>query len=264
MSPPPRPTPPLSSAPCDSPALAAVIATHERLCREETCAPQDLALLEAAVASLESCAAALGVRATAAGAARRWVFPVSRTRPEQSMGGPDGHGYLLNRRATCYASPRAGHPAHDLFVRDRRQSGRDREGNAFEALAVEPGVVLAVKAGWTPESEGAGGNYALVYLPARRWVAYYAHLESVAVRPGELLAAGAAIGVIGRTGKNAWQRRSPTHLHFAVWDAAQGFRPRDPYALLRAAAVLPGPVESAMGDTERGGRARGDEREARR
>ena len=238
-------------SPCESPLLAAALAAHERLCQAEACAPEDLAVLDAAIAFLKSCAARQAPAALHAASARpsptsranasRWIFPVSRMRPQDSMGGPDGKGYLKNRRVKCYASARAGHPAHDLFVRDRRQSGRDRQGRPFEALAVEEGYVLAVKQGWTPESEGGGGNYVLLYLPAKNWVAYYAHLESVAVRAGDRLAAGALIGVIGRSGRNAWQSRSPTHLHFAIWNPSDAWMPLDPYALLRSAITLAEP-----------------------
>ncbi len=237
--------------PCRSPLLEAALAAHERLCRAEACTPEDLAVLDAAVAELRACAArqipkvppaaAAALPADKRAPAQRWIFPVSRMRPRDSMGGPDGKGYLKNRRVRCYASARAGHPAHDLFIHDRRQSGRDRQGRPFEALAVEEGYVLAAKGGWTAQGEGGGGNYVLLYLPARNWVAYYAHLESVAVRAGDRLEEGQAIGVIGRSGRNAWQSRSPTHLHFAIWNPADAWMPLDPYALLRAAIALSEP-----------------------
>lgn len=251
LQPTPTPTPTTAAPPCASPLLEAALAAHERLCQAEECAPEDLSALDAAIAFLRSCAARQGRgedgRAAAppspgdSAGASRWIFPVSRMRPRDSMGGPDGRGYLKNRRVRCYASARAGHPAHDLFVRDRRQSGRDSQGRPFEALAVERGYVLAVKQGWTPQSAGAGGNYVLLYLPDRNWVAYYAHLESVAVRAGDRLEAGAVIGVIGRSGRNAWRSRSPTHLHFAIWNPADAWMPLDPYALLRGASTLDGP-----------------------
>ncbi|MDR0966424.1 MAG: M23 family metallopeptidase [Myxococcales bacterium] len=225
---------------CASPLLDEARAAHERLCQEETCAPEDLAVLDAAVAALRACALRrqeLSEVPPLPAAAARWIFPVSRMRPQDSMGGPDGKGYLKNRRVTCYASARTGHPAHDLFVRDRRQSGRDREGRAFEALAVEAGYVLATREGWTPENGGAGGNYVLLYLPARNWVAYYAHLDTVAVRAGDRVEAGAVLGKIGRSGRNAWASRSPTHLHFAIWEPGRNWMPIDPYAMLRRASV---------------------------
>ena len=229
---------------------------HERLCQAGTCGADDLKILDEAAAFLASChaqrqeAAAQQVetqdRAVPKGGRRarqakakpkRWIFPVAGMKPELSMGGPEGRGYLKNRRVTCYASERAGHPAHDLFIHDVRQSTLGADGYPFEALSVEPGIVLAARSGWTPEDPGRGGNYVLVYLPLRRWVAYYAHLDRLAVAPGDVLEAGAPLGTVGRTGVNAWQKRSPTHLPFAVWDTAHGWKPVDPYELLRGARV---------------------------
>ena len=143
---------PKPSLPCASPLLDAVLAAHERLCHAGTCVPEDLAVLDAAVDFLKTCAAqqsaapavdtadptpssqpSQSTRPMTRAPLPRWIFPVSRMRPVDSMGGPDGKGYLKNRRVKCYATARAGHPAHDLFVRDRRQSGRDRR------VSVRPG-----------------------------------------------------------------------------------------------------------------------------
>lgn len=247
---------PKPSLPCASPLLDAVLAAHERLCHAGTCVPEDLAVLDAAVDFLKTCAArqsaapavdtadptpslqpSQSTRPMTRAPLPRWIFPVSRMRPVDSMGGPDGKGYLKNRRVKCYATARAGHPAHDLFVRDRRQSGRDRQGRAFEALAVEAGYVMSVKRGWT-EDGGAGGNYLLLYLPARNWVAYYAHMASISVEVGQRVEAGESLGVIGRSGRNAKQSRSPTHLHFAIWNPENNWMPLDPYSLLRNAKTI--------------------------
>ena len=236
---------PPTSRPCASPLLDAVLAAHERLCQAGTCVPEDLAVLDAAVDFLKTCAARQSAapaastspqppQTTQRARAPRWIFPVSRMRPVDSMGGPDGKGFLKNRRVKCYATARAGHPAHDLFIRDRRQSGRDRQGRAFEALAVEAGYVMSVKRGWTKEG-GAGGNYLLLYLPARNWVAYYAHMESISVEVGQRVEAGESLGTIGRSGTNATKSRSPTHLHFAIWNPQNNWMPLDPYSLLRNA-----------------------------
>ncbi|MBI5542260.1 MAG: M23 family peptidase, partial [Deltaproteobacteria bacterium] len=56
-------------------------------------------------------------------------------------------------------------------------------------------------------------------------------------RAGERLAAGQPVGTIGRTGKNAYPRRSQTHLHFGLWDAAT-FKPVNSYPLLRTATTV--------------------------
>jgi len=89
----------------------------------------------------------------------------------------------------------------------------DATGEVYLALAMRPGVVLSVLSDWQPGSDLAYGNHVWLYNPAQDVVIYYAHLKEVLVRPGEFVAAGAPVGAIGRTGKNAIERRSPTHVH---------------------------------------------------
>jgi hypothetical protein len=42
---------------------------------------------------------------------------------------------------------------------------------------------------------------------------YYAHLRSLHVELGDIVSPGQAIATVGRSGRNAAQPRSPTHLH---------------------------------------------------
>ncbi|HCF58604.1 MAG TPA: hypothetical protein DFS52_11515 [Myxococcales bacterium] len=214
-------------AACDLQALQAAAEADWRLREKEWCDPEELALLSAGVAALDACAGNVKP-------AERWVFPVARSEPSKSIGGTNGSGYQRARHLPCFATKYPGHPAHDLFVGDVHPTGRDRDGKPFEALAVEDGLVLVARDGWQPGDPAKGGNYVLLYLPARRWIAYYAHLESVAVKAGERIAAGQVLGIVGRTGKNAEPRRSPTHLHLGLWDA-EHFRPINSYPLLQAA-----------------------------
>lgn len=231
--PPPDAIEPRAAAACDLQALQAAADADWRLREKEWCDPEELALLAAGVAALDACAGEVKP-------AERWVFPVARSEPSKSIGGTNGSGYQRARHLPCYATKYPGHPAHDLFVRDVHPTGRDRDGKPFEALAVEDGLVLVARGGWRPGDEAKGGNYVLLYLPARRWIAYYAHLDSVAVKAGDKVAAGQILGTVGRTGKNAAPRRSPTHLHLGVWDAER-FRPLNSYPLLRVArTVTPG------------------------
>ncbi|MGI5862372.1 MAG: M23 family metallopeptidase [Myxococcales bacterium] len=224
---------PPAAAACDLRALQAAADADWRLREKEWCDPEELALLAAGVAALDACAGEVK-------SAERWVFPVARSEPSKSIGGTNGSGYQRARHLPCYATKYPGHPAHDLFVRDVHPTGRDRDGKPFEALAVEDGLVLVARDGWQPGDEAKGGNYVLLYLPARRWIAYYAHLESVAVKAGDRVAAGQVLGIVGRTGKNAAPRRSPTHLHFGLWDA-EHFQPVNSYSLLSVArTVVPG------------------------
>ena len=216
---------------CPDPAVLSEAAEADlRLRQDGTCLAEDLEKLTAAVRALEACAGKVKP-------AKQWVFPVANVTPGEAIGGEGGSGFVRNPGIRCYATPTAGHPAHDLFVDDPHQKSRDKAGDSFPALAVEEAWVLVARDGWQPGDAGRGGNYLMLYLPARKQITYYAHLETVLVKPGERLEAGQVVGTIGRTGKNALPARSQTHLHFGLWDAAS-FRPVNSYPLLRAARTL--------------------------
>lgn len=201
------------------------------------CLPDELAKLTAAVKMFDECSGK-------AKPAPRWVFPLANIPPELAIGGNGGSGFVRNPGIKCFVTPGAGHPAHDLFVDDRRQISRDAQGNPFPTLAIEDGWVMVARDGWKPEDRSRGGNYVMLYLPGRRSVAYYAHLDEIFVKPGDRVVAGQLLGTIGRTGKNAVPRRSQTHLHFGLWEA-KTFRPYDSFALLRAARTLSAKVPTS-------------------
>jgi hypothetical protein len=217
--------------PVDPALLQAVDQADLRMRVEGFCSAADVALMVQAAETLEALSPGWVP-------AQRWVFPVPRVKPGASLGGRQGSGYVANRPRDCYATPHPGHPAHDLFVDDPRQVSRDARGQPWDVRAVEAGWVLVARDGWQPGDALKGGNYVLLYLPGRRRIAYYAHLERTLVRPGELVAAGQPLGLLGRTGLNAYRRRSPTHLHFALWDA-RTLTPDNPYRLLRDAWPAP-------------------------
>ena len=59
---------------------------------------------------------------------------------------------------------------------------------------------------------------------------YYAHLDRVFVRVGQIVSKGEPLGTVGRTGVNAYPKRSPTHLHFVVHQSVSGYpKPFNPY-----------------------------------
>jgi hypothetical protein len=208
--------------PAASTVLEDAAAADLRLRVDGTCAEEDLAVYRRAVAWADG----LGP----AGKPGRWAFPI-RGFGADAIGGTKGEGYLARFPRQCFARTEPGHPAHDIFVPDPDQDCRDEKGRPFHAVAVEDGVVLVAHLGWKPGDTGKGGNYVVLYLPSRRKVAYYAHLESIAVKAGDRVKRGETLGVIGRTGWNAYPKRSPTHLHFALWDA-KSFAPDNPYGLL--------------------------------
>lgn len=204
--------------------MPAAAEADRRLRTSGTCDKADLEVLASAVRALAECAGPLKPG--------RWVFPVAGVGLE-SIGG-QGKGFVRSAHLPCYATAYPGHPAHDIFVDDPHHRSRGRQGQEIQARAVEEGMVLVARGGWTPDDPGRGGNYVMLLLPARRLIAYYAHLETIFVRPGERVRGGQPIGTVGRTGKNAWPARSPTHLHFGLWDAAT-FVPTNSIALLQAA-----------------------------
>jgi murein DD-endopeptidase MepM/ murein hydrolase activator NlpD len=223
-----------AGTPCVDPSvLTAAAEADARLREKNDCNAEDLAKLAAAVTMFDAC---LGEEKPKPAA--RWIFPVANVTPASAIGGSDGSGFVKNPNIHCYVTSWAGHPAHDLFVDDPHQTSRDAKGAPFPALAVESAYVLVSRDGWKQTDQTRGGNYAMLYLPARHQIAYYAHLETLEVKAGERLEAGALVGTIGRTGKNASPARSQTHLHFGLWDAAT-FRPVNSYPLLRAAKMLP-------------------------
>lgn len=210
---------------CDVEALAAAAQADTFLRTASRCDQAALMKLAAGVRALDGCA---GGPVAPAG---RWIFPVAGVKALRSIGGVRGNGYQRARRIECYASAHPGHPAHDLFVHDPSHTSRDRQGNPYLVRAVEEGFVLVAHVGWTPGTEGKGGNYVMLYLPASKQIAYYAHLETVQVVAGQRVRPGETLGTVGRTGTNAWRPRSPTHLHFGLWNAAT-FLPVDSYPWL--------------------------------
>lgn len=215
-----------------SPELAATLhraaEADLRLRETSSCDETDLRLVRDALDALNA------LESAAPPSPSRWRFPVERVTPKTSIGGRNGSGYVLPRRLRCYAGLQHGHPAHDLFVPDLDQDARDAEGRPWLVRAVEDSVVIVAHTGWEPSNPLKGGNFALLYMPARRQLAYYAHLETLTAAVGDRVPRGAPIGTLGRTGRNAWLRRSPTHLHFSLLDA-KTLRYVDPYRELAAA-----------------------------
>jgi hypothetical protein len=172
-----------------------------------------------------------------------WVFPL-RGHTARSIGGR-GAGY---RGAASYdffsGNSHGGHPAHDAFIRDRNFDDLDdKTSNPVDVLSVSAGIVVSVTASWSPDSMDAKGRQSIrsgicvwVYDPVSDGLFYYAHLRRAACTVGQTVRPGDRLGEVGRTGKNAYPHRSPTHLHFMVLSFRDGLpSPRDIYPeLLRA------------------------------
>jgi peptidoglycan LD-endopeptidase LytH len=116
-----------------------------------------------------------------------------------------------------------GHPAYDLFIRDKNfDSLDDKTGKPVFIIAPADLLILSTEDSWTPDSPIRGGRYIWALDPLHDRMLYFAHLHSIVVHAGDYIAAGTMIGTVGRTGKNAVPKRSPTHLHMMVLTVQNG------------------------------------------
>lgn len=153
------------------------------------------------------------------------VFPLEGYN-YKAMGGSKGNGYIASGYDFFAGNKHGGHPAHDIFIYDKNQDGLDdRTGKPVNVRSYGFGVVVATETNWKPGSEQRGGNYVWIYFPIERTLCYYAHNNKVLVQPGQIVDPGTVIATVGRTGKNAAQKRSPTHLHFMVLKLDKDFYP---------------------------------------
>lgn len=141
-------------------------------------------------------------------------FPVKGC-GKDCVGGSNGSGYQPAGYDFYDGNRHRGHPAHDLFIHDREQSGLDdATGKPAEVVAFADGVVTGVNTAWEYPSAIRGGIYIWIFNAESNRFYYYAHLAKALVKSGQVVKSGDTIGLLGRTGKNAWAKRSPTHLHF--------------------------------------------------
>ncbi|HUL37472.1 MAG TPA: M23 family metallopeptidase [Thermodesulfobacteriota bacterium] len=163
-------------------------------------------------------------------------FPLKGYGPS-SIGGKEGNGYQIFGYDFFDGDQHKGHPGHDIFVRDRNQDCiDDRTGKPVEVVAAAPGIIVSINANWNPSSTIRGGNYIWIFEPARSRYYYYAHLGKVLIKLGQMVSDGETLGLVGRTGLNAYPKRSPTHLHFTVHESKGGHpRPIDPFKELMQA-----------------------------
>lgn len=172
-------------------------------------------------------------------AAAEWVFPLEGY-DVRAVAKGRRHGFVAGGYDFYSGNRHGGHPALDIFIHDRRQTGRDdRSGRPVRVLSMTGGVVVAVEQEWDSASRLRGGRYIWVYDPGNRLLVYYAHNDELLVGLGELVRPGDAIATVGRSGYNAAKRRSLTHLHLSVL-AVNGtvLTPVNYYAHLRRARVM--------------------------
>lgn len=166
-------------------------------------------------------------------------FPVKGYGPD-SIGGVRGSGFKPKEYDFYDGNKHGGHPAHDIFIKDENQDTLDDDtGKPVQVVAYASGVVLAINTEWEYPSDIRSGKYIWIFNPALDRYCSYVHLGTVSVKPGDIVKAGQVIGTLGRTGKNAYPRRSPTHLHFSCLAFDNGrMTPYNMYKeLLRASVV---------------------------
>jgi hypothetical protein len=152
----------------------------------------------------------------------KWKFPVKGYtvkdagkggfRPDIYYGGSGIKGFDF-----FDGNKHGGHPAYDIFIRDKnRDCLDDRTKKPVNIVAPVDLFVLSTNTGWKAGSEIRGGNYICALNGPSNMLFYFAHLDSVRVKPKDFVKTGIAMGTIGRTGKNALPARSPTHVHMMV------------------------------------------------
>jgi murein DD-endopeptidase MepM/ murein hydrolase activator NlpD len=169
-----------------------------------------------------------------------WVFPLEGY-DASSIGGVGGSGYKPQGYDYFDGNKHGGHPAHDIFIYDRNQDDLDDyTGKPVNVLSVTNGIVVACEPGWEAGSDLRGGKYIYIYDPAADGLFYYAHNSRIFVSPGDIVKAGDVVAECGRTGLNAYKKRSPTHLHLMYLRIDDGYpKPLDTYEDLLSAKTIP-------------------------
>ena len=153
----------------------------------------------------------------------------------RSIGGRDGSGYQIKGYDFFDGNDHKGHPGHDIFILDRNQDSLDdKTGKPVTVISVSSGIVVSTNTNWEPSSSIRGGDYIWIFDPAADRYFYYAHMEKIFVTVGQVISKGTRIGTLGRSGLNAYPKRSPTHLHFTVHHSVNGYpRPINTYKELK-------------------------------
>lgn len=151
-----------------------------------------------------------------------WDFPVAGYgmdavgkggfKPDIYYGGSPIRGYNFYD-----GNKHGGHPAYDIFIHDKDQDCLDDNiGKPVDIVAPVDLMILSIFTDWIKDSGIRGGNYVWALDPIENQIFYFAHLDSIFVKGGDFSKKDKPIGTMGRSGKNAWVKRCPTHLHMMV------------------------------------------------
>jgi hypothetical protein len=168
-----------------------------------------------------------------------WVFPV-KGYTSAAIGGKNGSGFNPYG-FIFYDMNSVGHPAHDIFIQDKDQDcNDDATDKPVDILSMSSGIVVETRDNWTTEMMyQKGGNFVYVYDNYSNGFFYYAHLKDVLVKTGDMVKPGSVLGTMGRTGTNAYPKRSATHLHIMYVRSNEGnLIPENIYNMLLEAKVI--------------------------
>lgn len=165
------------------------------------------------------------------------VFPLKGYN-YRAIGGTNGNGYSDKGYNYLDGNKHTAHPAQDIFINDKNQDGiDDKTHKPVDVLAVYDGYVIACSNTWDSTSTLRGGKFIWIY-DDYRGLTYYAHNRAIFVKPGDRLTQGQKIAEVGRTGFNAYKKRSPTHLHFSAFKLNDGLPvPYNPYHDLKKSST---------------------------
>jgi murein DD-endopeptidase MepM/ murein hydrolase activator NlpD len=126
-----------------------------------------------------------------------------------------------------------GYRIHPITSRQRLHRGVDIAADrGTPVYAVADGMINLLVANCRGENNSCGGGFGnhirITHLnnPAFNETVY-AHLQTVTVRPGQLVDRGQQIGTVGSTG-----RSTGPHLHFETWRGGRAFNPLDAMRIL--------------------------------
>ncbi len=161
-------------------------------------------------------------------------FPVQRYGINM-IGGRKGSDYIPGKYRFYNTHGNASHPAHDIFINDKNQDILDDETNDYvKILAMTGGIVVSTEHFWDTTMTKKGGNFIYIYEPFSKMLYYYAHNDVLWITLGDIVTPGQHIANMGRTGLNAYKKRSPTHLHFSMlqFEDDGSAKPLKPYPYL--------------------------------
>lgn len=155
-----------------------------------------------------------------------WIFPVQGY-SSKAIGGTNGSGFVSSGYNYFDGNKHGGHPAHDIFILDKNQDCIDDiTKKPVNVLSMTSGIVIATETDWDTTSNLRGGKYIWIYDPHSNSFFYYGHNNNVFVQPCAIVNSGDTIATVGRTGLNAFKKRSPSHLHFMQLHLDSNFYPK--------------------------------------